>query len=140
MAAERNWIHRTKHAPWGAGTGAGQVVILGQDLTGAAFVWAFATTANGTPSGSTGFTLTNAAPTVQGVSATYDAAYVDPETGAVVGATIINPHISEETLEALTFTGTGPLTLYQDLLVTPSGLVQRPVVFGTLTIYQGVGD
>jgi hypothetical protein len=136
MAAERNWTHRTKHAPWGAGTGAGDIVVVGLDLSAAAFVWAFADT----PSGSADITLTNAAVSVQGVSAVWDPNFVHPRSGEVVGATIITPHISEATLEGLTFSGTSPLVLYHDLLVTPSGGVQRPVLYGTLTVHQGVGD
>lgn len=140
MAFERNAVHRSRHTPWGGATGAGDIVILGVNWSAAAFVWAFCKTIGGTPSTPNGFSLANAASGSEGVSATYDAAYVHPETGEVVGATRITPQVNEATLEGLTYTGTDPLVLYHDLLVTPSGQPQRPVAYGTLTIHQGIGD
>jgi len=136
MAGERNWKHASKHTPWGGGTGAGRIIKLGADWSAATFVWAFATTSNGSPV----ITLNNAAAGTQGVSATYDANYVHPKTGQVVGATIIDPMISEATLEGLTYSGANDLVLYHDVLVTPSGGAQRPIAYGTLTIRQGIGD
>lgn len=136
MAGERNWVHRSKHVPWGGGTGAGEIYKLGADWSGAAFVWAFSTTKNGSPA----FTLNAAAAGVQGVSATYDASYIHPSSGEVVGATRIVPQIDEATLEALTYNGTNDLVLYYDLLVTPTGEPQRVIAYGTLTIRQGIGD
>lgn len=141
MSFERNYYHRSRHTPFGGSTGEGQIIMLGQNWTGAAFVWSFSTTPNA-PAGSaaTGFTLNAATAGSQGVSVTYDANYVHPKTGAVVGASIITPQIDETTLEALTFTGTADLVLYHDLLVTPSGQPQRCLLNGTLTIAQGIGD
>lgn len=136
MAGERNWKHPTKHAPWGGGTGAGDIYKLGANWSGAAFVWAFSLT----PNGAAVITLNAAAAGVQGVSATYDAGYVHPVSGEVIGATRIVPHITEATLEALTYTGTNDLPLYYDLLVTPTGEPQRVIAYGTLTIRQGIGD
>jgi hypothetical protein len=136
MAGERNWKHASKHTAWGGGTGAGRIIKLGENWSGAAFVWAFSLT----KAGAAVITLTNAAPGVQGVSATYDAGYVHPSTGKVVGATIIDPMISEATLEGLTYDAENDLILYYDFLVTPAGGVQRPVTYGTFTIRQGIGD
>lgn len=141
MAAERNWKHPSRHTPFGAGTGQGKIIKVGADWSGAAFVWAFATTTNGTPSGgTTGFTINAAAAGIQGVSAVYDPNYVHPKTGMVVGATLITPQIDEATLEGLTYTGTADLVLYYDLNVTPTGQPQRTLAYGTLSIRQAIGD
>lgn len=136
MAGERNWVHRSKHVPWVGGASVGYIVKLGADWSGAAFAMSFALTSNGSPV----ITLAAAAAGVQGVSAVYDANYIHPESGEVVGATLLTPHITEATLEGLTYDGTNPLTLYYDLLVTPSGEPQRVELYGTLTVHQGVGD
>lgn len=136
MASERNWTHRSKHTPWIAGESFGPIIKVGKDWSAAGFVMAFAVTEAGSPV----ITLTSASAGSQGVSAVYDADYVHPATGEVVGATIISPHIDETTFEALTFTGTEPLVLHYDFLVTPAGESQRPELFGTLTVHQGIGD
>ena len=140
MAFERPYIHRNKHAVWGgAGSEAGEIVVLGKDWSGAAFVWAFGPAQGSAAS----ITLTNASAGSQGVSATYDAGYVHPATGAVVGATTIKPQINEATFEALSWGSTPadqPLPLEHDLLVTPSGEAQRPYAYGTFTLYPGIGD
>lgn len=138
MAFERNYVHRSKHAPWGGGTGAGEIVVLGKDWSGAAFKWSF-----GPAVGSAAdITLVNAAAGAQGVSATYDANYVHPDTGAIVGATTIVPQIDEATLEGLAWGGdpTAALVKQHELLVTPAGEPQRPYAHGTFTLYAGIGD
>lgn len=138
MAFELDFTIRTRHAMWGGDTSEGDIVIMGVDWSAAAFVMAFATG----PGVAAAFTLNNASAGSQGISKTYDAGYVDPETGAVVGATIIRPQIDEATLEAITpWTPAGdPKNYSYDLLVTPSGAGQRIVCFGVATIYPGVGD
>ena len=136
MAAERNWTHRSKRTPWIGGISVGPIIKAGADWSDAAFVMTFAAT----PTGSALITLSNATAGSQGVSATFDPDFVHPKTGMIVGATEIVPHITEATLEGLTYDGTNPKTLYFDLLVTPSGEPQRPVLYGTLTVHQGIGD
>jgi len=138
MAFEWNITHESKHVPWAGTTTDGDILYLGLDYSAAAFVMAFAATEGGSPV----ITLTNAAAGSQGVSATYDAAVVNPETGAVVGGTTIRPFITEATLEALTWGGdaSAPLVLHFDFLITPSGGTQFVLCSGTFTIKPGVGD
>lgn len=129
----------TRHAPFGGATGDWDIDVLGVNWTGAAFLLA-AGPAEGSASV---FTLSTAAAGSEGVSATYDAAVVDPKSGQVVGATTIRPQINESTLEALTWAPTPtnqPLVLFWELLVTPPGEPQRQLCMGTLKIYPGVGD
>ncbi len=143
MAFEDNIEHRSKHVPWGGTTTEADYVEIGVDWSDAAFVMNFATTAGGTPIA--GLALTVQAAGTQGINATYDADYVDPETGAVAGATTIRPFITEATLEGVSWGSTPadqPLVLYYDLLVTPagSGELQRVYAHGTFTLYPGIGD
>ncbi len=88
--------------------------------------------------------LANASAGSQGISATYDGAYVyvDPETKSeeTAIATLVLCQIDEATLEALSL-GTPsdkPLVLYYDLHITPSSGVKRVAVSGTFTINPGV--
>lgn len=140
MAFELNIEHPSKHVPWAGASGNGDIVRLGVDWSGASFKMTFAPSKGGTPISA--MTLVGASAASQGISAAYDAAYVHPTTGAVVGATTIRPQIDEATMEALTWPAdvTAPLVLYYDLLVTPSGQPQQVFCFGTFTIQPGVGD
>jgi hypothetical protein len=131
----------TKHAMAGGATGDLDILRLGRDWSGAAFVLTLRPAEGGT--GSALVTLTNQSAGTQGISATYDAGETDPDTGLVVGGTTIVPQIDEATMEALSWGSTPtdePLVLSYDLLVTPSGEPQRQVLFGSFTIYPGVGD
>lgn len=139
MAFELNLEHRSKHVPFGGAYGDQDIIVIGQDWSAATFLWAF-----GANDGvaSPDISLANASAGSQGVSATYDADYVHPITGAVVGATTIRPQIDEATFEALTGWPTAPAarTFYHNLLITPSGGAQLIYCYGTMTVYQGVGD
>lgn len=137
MAFTFSITHHSRRTPWGGASGDADIVALGQDLSAAAFVMTFAPQV-----GSAGvITLTNQTAGTQGISATYDAGYVHPNTGATVGATIVRPQIDEATFEALTWGATNePLVLAYDMLVTPSGGVQYVWFKGEFTIYPGVGD
>lgn len=138
MAFERNWVHRSKHAPWGGGSGAGEIVAYGVDWSGAAFNWAFADAVGSAAL----ITLANQPAGTQGVSAVYDASLVHPVSGAIIGGTIIMPLIAEDAFEGLSW-GADPAAtkvLQHDLLITPAGGVQRPYCFGTLSIHPGIGD
>lgn len=139
MAFELNLEHRSKHVPFGGAYGDADIVVIGKDWSAAAFVWAFAANDG---AASIDITLNAAAAGSQGVSASYDAGYVHPNTGAVVGATTLRPQIDEATLEALTGWPTAPAAreFYHNLLITPSGEPQLVYCYGTLTVYQGVGD
>lgn len=130
--------HNSKHTPWGGASGHADMIVLGEDWSGAAFKMTFAPLVGSAAV----ITLTNQTAGTQGISATYDVAYVDPETGLVVGATTIRPQIDEATFEALTWGSdtTAPLTLYHDFLVTPTGDPQFVWFDGVTTILPGVGD
>lgn len=142
MAFEDNIEHRSKHVPWGGDTTEADYVELGEDWSGAAFTMQFATAPGGTViSDMTLGKVTD--PAVKGITATYDAGYIDPESGEAVGATLIRPLIPEANLEALSWGSTpasDPLVLHYDLLVAPSGKQQRVYSHGTFTLYPGVGD
>jgi len=140
MAFELNIFHPSKHVVWGGASGNADLVLVGNDWSGATFVMSFAATQGGTPIA--GVTLGNAAAGSQGISASYDATYVHPETGAIVGATTIRPQIDETSLEALVW-GSDPsadLVLHYDLLVTPVGGAQQVFCYGTFTLQPGVSD
>lgn len=137
MAFTWNITHNSKRTPWGGATGDADMVYLGIDWSAAAFRMTLAPL----PGSAALITLTNQVAGTQGISATYDAGYLHPETGVVVGATIIRPQIDEVTFEALTWGESDePLVLYHDMLVTPFGAPQRVFFDGTFTILAGVGD
>lgn len=140
MAFELLIEHFSKHVQWGGATGDADIIEMGVDLTGAAFAMNFATSKGGTPIA--GIALSAASVGSQGISVTYDADYVHPETGSVIGASIIRPQIAETALEALTWGSdpSQPLILYFDLLVTPSGGVQTVYCYGRFVLYPGIGD
>ena len=133
----RDYIHPSRHAPWGGEAELVSIVVIGEDWSAAAFVWTFAATEGGAAV----MTLTSQPPGVEGVSASYDAGYVHPETGQIIGATTIVPLIPEATIEALVWADPLLAKSYaHDLLVTPVGRYQRTYCKGTLTIEPGVGD
>ncbi len=132
MAFEWNIVHPSKH------------VSLIYTFTKIGENWSAATfklTVADTQGAAALITLNNVAAGSQGVSATYDAGYIHPTSGKVVGATSIIVQIDEATLEALTFpTAPAPKVMAYDLLVTPSGSHQRTHAWGALTVNPGVGD
>ena len=129
--------HNSKHTPWGGASGHADMVYLGMDWSAATFRFTLAPLVGSAAL----ITLTNQTAGTQGISATYDAGYVDDRTGLVVGATIIRPQIDEATFEALTWGATDePLVLFHDMLVTPSGEPQFVWFDGVTTILPGVGD
>lgn len=137
MAFTWNITHNSRHTPWGGATGDADMIYLGVDWSAATFRFTLAPL----PGSGAIITLMNAAAGSQGISATYDASYVDDRTGLVVGATIIRPQIDEATFEALTWGPTDePLVLAHDMLVTPSGEPQFVWFDGAFTIYPGIGD
>jgi hypothetical protein len=124
-----------RHAPWG-GTGVlDYVVQLGVDWEDAAFQWAFAPE----PGAAASFVLVNEAAGSQGVSAEYQADYVHPNSGAIVGATIITPLITQATFAELPdpVPTSADIVLYHTLYVTPPGGTKRVFCFGDFVIKQG---
>ena len=137
MAFEKNYLHPNKSVPWGGSGGEVYIVFIGEDLSTAAFLWAFTAAIGTAPT----FSLATAAAGSQGVSAVYDANYVNPETGEVEGGTIVTPQIDEASFEALSWTAPyDDKVFHHNLLVTPSGGAQRVDCYGTLTVSHGVGD
>lgn len=135
MAFELN-MTAFRRAPWGGDTGLADIVVLGKDWSGATFLWRF-----GAPSDlAMDISLGNASAGSQGVSATYDAAYVHPTSGAVVGATTIRPQIDETTLEALSYSGVADLELAHTFYIDPADSIELVYCYGTMTIKQGVAD
>ena len=112
--------------------------ILGPDFSGAAFALHIRNHPGDT--GSPLVSLTTATAGTQGVSATYDAAYVYDDEGSTAPATVILVQIDEATLEALALNNptSGPLELSYDLHITPSGGVKFVAAYGKFTIYPGV--
>lgn len=138
MAYEFNIYHPSKRVPYGGNTEEGDLVVEGEDLTGSTFKMSIAATRGATPL----INLNMASAGMEGISVTYDSAYVSEETRGVVGASTIRPQIDEATLEALTWGGdpAADLVLYYDLLETPASGLQRVVRYGTFTIGAGVTD
>lgn len=132
MAFQKNYTAFAS-AVFGGASGRVFIDVLGQDLSGATYAWAFSET----PGATAEFTLTAASAGSQGVSASYDANMVHPVTGAVVGGTRIVPQIDEATLEGLTFSGSADLNLVHTLYETPSGGSKRVRCEGILTVKQG---
>lgn len=114
------------------------IAILGPDYTGAAFAMHIRNQPGDT--GSPLVSLAGATAGSQGVSVTYNAAYVYNEVGDTAPASLILIQIDEATIEALALNNptNAPLVLYYDLHVTPSGGVKRVECFGEFTIYPGV--
>jgi len=142
MAFEMNFGRHSRHVQFGGfDSNQGKIIILGENWTGAAFKWSFSTVTNAEAgTAATGFTLNAAAAGAQGVSVAWDAAYVHPRSGQIVGASIITPQIDKATLEALTFTGTADLVLNHEFLAAPTGKPRREVCNGTLPVKQGIAS
>lgn len=115
------------------------VAILGQNYTGAAFTMHIRNAPGDT--GTPIVTLATAAAGLQGISVTYNAAYVYNAAGDSAPASLILIQIDEATLEALSLANptAGALVLYYDLHVDPAGAAPKRVELrGTFTIDPGV--
>ena len=131
-------IHYSRHVPWGGATGDADIIMFGPDYTSGTFQLAIAAAAGSAAL----ISLTKQAAGTQGVSATFEDPFTHPITSEVGSAMIIRPQVDEASFEALVWGSdpTAPLELYYDLLMTPTGLPQRAVCFGTFTLYPGVSD
>ena len=122
MAIELNIVARTKRVPW-----IEDLPMEGPNYTGGTFRLEIRPEPN--HSDTALVTLTNAASGSEGISATYNPAYADPETGVAFAATVFLFQINEATMEGLA-TGTpgrDPVVAAYDFHVTPSGGVTRMV-------------
>lgn len=127
-----------RHVPYGGATGDFQFVELGVDWSDCAAQLQI----RGLP-GDTGTPLASLAIAPagsEGISAVYDAGYLHPVTGAVVGATLITIQISQTTLEAIPAPAdvTQPQALAWDMHLTPPSLPKMQYAFGTFTLNPGV--
>jgi hypothetical protein len=113
------------------------VAILGPNYTGAAFAMHIRN--NNGDTGTPLVSLAGATAGTQGISVTYNAAFVYNAAGAVAPASLILIQIDETTLEALALNNPAntPLVLYYDLHVTPTGGVKRVELHGSFTIQPG---
>lgn len=91
-------------------------------------------------SGSPLVTLGNAAAGSEGISCTYDTAYVDPETGETFPASVIVFQVNETTMESLALGNPtdGAVDCAYDLHVTPSGGAKFVLCYGAFTYSPGV--
>lgn len=129
-----------RNVPWGGAGGGEEFVFLGENLAGADYQLQIRTA----PGNRTGAALvdlaTTANPAIDGLTWAWDAGYLDPQTGAVVGATIITPLILDTTLEGLPWPTERdkPIELAYDFLVTRVGGIQRIEACGKFILYPGV--
>ncbi|MES2904639.1 MAG: hypothetical protein V4696_10680 [Pseudomonadota bacterium] len=133
MAVELNIVAVSKRVPW-----VEDLPVEGPDYSGGTFKMEFRQDPGDT--GTALVTLNNASAGSEGISATYDADYADPETGEAFGATVFLFHINEATMEGLAVaTPTrSPVVLHYDLHVTPSGGTKFVLCYGTFTYMPGV--
>lgn len=137
MAYRRDYTHYSRRCMFGGASGEADITLMGRNWSAASFVMTIAATEGGAAL----ITLTNQSAGTQGLSATYDAGYVHPVSGEVVGATILRPQIDEATLEGLDYgTPAAAKAMKYDLLVTPTGEPQRAVQYGDFVVELGVGD
>lgn len=131
MAAEIN-IAAFKRVPF-----VDDIAILGPNYTGAAFLMHVRNRMGDT--GTPLITLTGATAGTQGISVTYDAAYIYNEAGDTAPASLIKIQIDESTLEALAMNNPSQkaVVLDYDLHLTPTGQPKRVELFGTFTINPG---
>lgn len=113
------------------------IAILGPNYTGATFLMHIRN-----KNGDTGtplISLAGATAGTQGISVTYNAAYIYNEAGDTAPASLILIQIDEATLEALALNNPAdkPVELAYDLHVTPSGGIKRVELFGQFIINPG---
>ncbi len=128
-----------RRVPFGGATADRDFIVLGLDWSAADFWLQVRPAAGG--SDTPLVDLATATAGSEGISADYDAAYLDPETGEEVGATIIRPQIDQATLEAISWGQIDPdqqLSLVYDLHVQPPGEPVRLFAAGAFPLQPGV--
>lgn len=131
MAAELN-IAAFKRTPF-----VDSIAILGPNYTSASFLMHIRN-----KNGDTGtpiISLASATAGTQGISVTYNAAYVYDDVGSTAAASVILIQIDEATLESLALNNPTdkPVELAYDLHVTPSGGIKRVEIYGQFIINPG---
>ena len=133
MAAKIDITVISKRVPW-----IDDLAVEGADYSSATFKMEIRQKPG--DSGSPIVTLGNAAAGSEGISCTYNTAYVDPETGETYPASVILFQINEATMEGL---GLGNPTASAvecsyDLHVTPSGGSKFVLCYGAFNYSPGV--
>lgn len=131
MAAELNLV-AFKRVPF-----VDDIAILGPDYTGAAFAMHIRNRNGDT--GTPLVALVKETAGTQGISVTYDAAYVYNDAGDTSPASKILIQIDEATLEALSLNNPSdkPVELFYDLHLTDSPSPKRVELFGQFIINPG---
>lgn len=137
MAQELDIEVRSKRVQWGGSTGEGDIVWLREDLS--AGTWKMEIRALPGDTGTALATLNGASAGSEGISATWDAGYLHPDTGEAVGATTIRLQINEATMEGLATStpGDDPVEAHYDVHLTLAS-VKRLFAFGRFTYHPGV--
>lgn len=127
-----------KRVPWGGISGEADIVIMGLDWSAGAFAMEVRRDPGSTAAALISLGMASAGS--QGISATYEVGYLHPDTGAVVGATIIRPHINETTLEGIAYGSDpgAPVELRYDIHATVTGRGKFVLMGGKFTILPGV--
>jgi hypothetical protein len=137
MAQELDIVVRSKRVQWGGASGEADIVWMRENLSAGTFKMEIRALPGDT--GAALVTLNAAAAGSEGISAAWDAGYVHPVTGAVVGATTVRLQINETTMEGLATASPGddPVEAYYDIHLTLSG-VKRLFAFGRFIYHPGV--
>ena len=111
---------------------------MGANYTGATLAAEIRTSPGG--SGDPVIALATATPPTQGLSVTYDAAFVDPLGELPNGASVVKMLVAETTLEALAYAADPavPVVLHYDIHLTPDGGTKFVFARGTFTVNPGV--
>ncbi|MBK61645.1 MAG: hypothetical protein CL575_01635 [Altererythrobacter sp.] len=127
-----------KRVPWGGANGEADIVVLGLDWSAGTYLMEVRPEPGNTSAAL--LSIANASAGAQGVSVSYEAGYLHPKTGAVVGATIIRPQINETSLESLSYGAdpADPVTLFYDIHATVSGRGKFVLMAGKFIIQPGV--
>lgn len=128
-----------RRVPFGGAGGDRDIVLLGLDWSAATYAMQIRAAPGDT--GTPLVSLVNAAAGSQGISATYDAAYIHPVTGATVGATTIRPQIDKATMAALPVNADDPaqpIDLWHDIHVIVGALPEFVFRSGKFTVEPGV--
>ena len=114
------------------------IAIMGVDYSGAVLAMQIRTEPGNTATPL--IDLTTAAPPAQGLSASYNSGFPDPEEELPNGASTVRIIISEATLEGLPYAGdpAKPLTLFYDIHITPSGGAKQLFCGGRFVVNPGV--
>lgn len=133
MAANIDITVISKRVPW-----VEALPVEGPDYTGGTYALQIRQKPGDT--GTPMVSLTKQAAGLQGISCTYNASYIDPETAQVFPASVFLFQIDEVAMEALA-TGTPtdqPVVCHYDLQITPVSGPKFVLCYGKFTYMPGV--